>query len=567
MLQPRPIYLPIAAAAPVFSSFLYSVMLPMNGPERRQTPRTTVEKFVYINIEPSNGGNVLNVSEGGICFHSIAPVQMDRTITVWFSEHNRRIKIEGELAWMDEARKTGGVRFTSLPAEAREPIRNWIAPPVITPAADEVSARLLPPWRAFAGASARPAETNTAPPVSRMLAAILPKIRVPQRLRGFSGGLATGLLVSVVVTAVFLFHGYRRQFGEALIQWGERLAARSQAQMQQASPEPQLPAQQPVLPARRTVSPSTEAIMVQPPHELSPPSVVHPAESQQAKVEPAHPPRPQPPESSPARRTTASAIVAVAPVPVHAPAVSPAPKTSVAPAITAMSSTRSPISLPSPAVSPSSNVVSPRPRSIPQLQPESHPAGQPEHPSDQVAGSIPGIYLEVAKFKDTLGAESARNRLIQLGFHATVIQKGRLWMNSYFVVVGPYGDDKAEAARKNLASHGFKTRAFERGSRTLTIYGGCDTMSRLLRSGPTPRVFDVPVADCMISWESYSARAIVKFVQDNYVIATADGKWVSRGLRFERDAFVYRKNEDGSQTLVEIQFAGMNQALVFDQSS
>ncbi|MGA8313273.1 MAG: PilZ domain-containing protein, partial [Terriglobales bacterium] len=119
MLQPRLIYLPIAAASPVFSSLLYSVMLPMNGPERRQTPRTTVEKFVYINIEPSNGGNVLNVSEGGIGFHSIAPVQMDRTITVWFSEHNRRIKIEGELAWMDEARKTGGLRFTSLPAEAR----------------------------------------------------------------------------------------------------------------------------------------------------------------------------------------------------------------------------------------------------------------------------------------------------------------------------------------------------------------------------------------------------------------------------------------------------------------
>ena len=573
MLQPRLIYLPIAAASPVFSSLLYSVMLPMNGPERRQTPRTTVEKFVYINIEPSNGGNVLNVSEGGICFHSIAPVQMDRTITVWFSEHNRRIKIEGELAWMDEARKTGGLRFTSLPAEAREPIRNWMAPPVITPAADEVSARLLPPWRAFAGASARPAETNTNPPVSRMLAAIFPKIKVPQRLRGFSGGLATGLLVSVVVTAVFLFHGYRRQFGEALIQWGERLAAKSQAQMQPASPEPQLPARQAVLPARQTVWPSTELIPVQPPHELSPPTVVHPVESQQAKLEPDHPPKPQPPELSTARKSSASAsaivavAVAAAPAPVQAPSVSPTPKTSIAPAIPAMSTPRSTISLPSPVVSPTSNVVSAKPRSIPKLEPESHPDAQPEHLSDETARSTPGIYLEVAKFKDTLGAESARNRLIQLGFHATVIQKGRLWMNSYFVVVGPYGDDKAEAARKNLASHGFKTRAFERGSRTLTIYGGCDTMSRLLRSGPTPRVFDVPVADCMISWESYSARAIVKFVQDNYVIATADGKWVSRGLRFERDAFVYRKNDDGSQTLVEIQFAGMSQALVFGESS
>ncbi len=77
----------------------------------------------------------------------------------------------------------------------------------------------------------------------------------------------------------------------------------------------------------------------------------------------------------------------------------------------------------------------------------------------------------------------------------------------------------------------------------------------------------MPVEDCLISWESYSASAIVKFVRENYVIATADGRWVNRGLRFERDAFVYRNNDDGSQTLVEIQFAGMSQALVFDKTS
>jgi hypothetical protein len=496
-------------------------------------------------------------------------VQADRTITVWFSEGNRRIKIEGELAWMDKARKTGGLRFTSLPAEAREPIRNWRTPLATAPAADEVSARLLPPWRAFPAAGASPAETNIASPFSRMLAAATSKIRVPQRLRGFSGGLATGLLVSVVVTGVFLFHGYRRQVGEALIQWGERLATKSQAQMQPASPEPQLPARQAVLAEHQTVSPPTEPIPVQPSVELPPPTLVHPVESQQAKLEPAHPPSPQRTESSPARTMPPSNVVAVAaaPAPVHSPAANPAPTISVPPATAAMSSTRSTISLSSPAVSPSANVISPKLRSIPKLEPENHPDAQPEHLSDDTARSVPGIYLEVAKFKDTLGAESARGRLIQLGFHATVIQKGHLWMNSYFVVVGPYGDDKAETARKNLASHGFKTRAFERGSRTLTIYGGCDTMSRLLRSGRTPRVFAVPVADCMISWESYSARAIVKFVQDNYVIATADGKWVNRGLRFERDAFVYRQNDDGSQTLVEIQFAGMSQALVFDKSS
>jgi hypothetical protein len=41
---------------------------------------------------------------------------------------------------------------------------------------------------------------------------------------------------------------------------------------------------------------------------------------------------------------------------------------------------------------------------------------------------------------------------------------------------------------------------------------------------------------------------------------------VKRGIRYDRDAFVYRKNDDGSQTLIEIQFAGMSHALVFEKS-
>jgi hypothetical protein len=146
------------------------------------------------------------------------------------------------------------------------------------------------------------------------------------------------------------------------------------------------------------------------------------------------------------------------------------------------------------------------------------------------------------------------------------------------VLVGPYEYDKAEVARKNLVSHGFKPRAFERGSRNFPVYGGCDTMNRLLRPGRTPNgvmsdvhphrsTASIPVEDCLISWESYSAHAIVKFVQDNYVVATADARWVNRGLRFELNAFVYRKNDDGSRTVLEIQFAGMSQALVFYKSS
>src|SRR5579864_307860 len=98
----------------------------MIGPERRQTPRTTMEKHTYINIEPNNGGIVLNVSSDGLCFHSFDPVKRNGTIRFWFSDHNQRIEGGAELAWMDETQK-GGLRFTALPPEAREQISHWIS--------------------------------------------------------------------------------------------------------------------------------------------------------------------------------------------------------------------------------------------------------------------------------------------------------------------------------------------------------------------------------------------------------------------------------------------------------
>ena len=76
----------------------------------------------------------------------------------------------------------------------------------------------------------------------------------------------------------------------------------------------------------------------------------------------------------------------------------------------------------------------------------------------------------------------------------------------------------------------------------------------------------MPVEDCLISWASYSANATVRFVQDDNLIATAEGRWVNRDLTFEHDAFVYRRDDDGSQTLIEIQFVGMSRALVFDKA-
>jgi cell division septation protein DedD len=66
----------------------------------------------------------------------------------------------------------------------------------------------------------------------------------------------------------------------------------------------------------------------------------------------------------------------------------------------------------------------------------------------------------VGTFKDEAWANSAVEKLNQLGYHAVCVHKGLLWVQSYHVQVGPYTDRKEmEAARSRLATQGFKTRA------------------------------------------------------------------------------------------------------------
>jgi serine/threonine protein kinase/class 3 adenylate cyclase len=72
----------------------------------------------------------------------------------------------------------------------------------------------------------------------------------------------------------------------------------------------------------------------------------------------------------------------------------------------------------------------------------------------------PKLYLEVASFKDETWANSAVDKLTQLGFHALVIHKNLLWTQSFHVQVGPYTSQQdVAAARESLAAQGFKAHA------------------------------------------------------------------------------------------------------------
>ena len=94
--------------------------------DRRQTPRTKLVEIAYIGMGPENGGLVLDVSDGGLSFHSVAPVQPAETIHFLLSlRGHSRIEGAGEVVWTNEMRTVCGLRFTSLSSGAREHLNNW----------------------------------------------------------------------------------------------------------------------------------------------------------------------------------------------------------------------------------------------------------------------------------------------------------------------------------------------------------------------------------------------------------------------------------------------------------
>ena len=68
---------------------------------------------------------MLDVSEQGLRFRAIAPVEQSGPIPFSFTSHSNLVTGIGELVWFDQAKKTGGLRFTELPYNALEQIRKW----------------------------------------------------------------------------------------------------------------------------------------------------------------------------------------------------------------------------------------------------------------------------------------------------------------------------------------------------------------------------------------------------------------------------------------------------------
>jgi hypothetical protein len=403
---------------------------------------------------------------------------------------------------MDQNRKTGGLRFANLSVEARLQIRNWTSQPTIPMVGAKSPASLSSPSQLSAPSIKRPAR-KALPDSPAPLNLPPPATKGPTPLSGFSAGLVFGIVVSTLVAAAFLFHAYR-EFNNSLIQLNERLATKSLAQS--VSP-PGAISRAPAL------NPSPSKLPTPPPTRALQPQQVKTA-SQESRAS-----------------STSSSTAGIAP---------------------ASATVVSPRSLPKTGESEAS--ISNRIGAPPELESAKSPSERIEDSRVEATRSYSSMYLEVGKFHDVAWANQTTSKLEQLGFHATVLHQGHLLLTSYQVLVGPYSsDDDAKAARNYLVSQGFKPRSYERGSRNFWFPSGLT-----FHDGT-----HVPVDDCDVRWESYVTDAVVKFEKDGRVTVTTEGKWVTRGYVYKQNAIVYQKNGDGSWTLLEIQFAGMNRALVF----
>ncbi len=480
----------------------------ITSPERRNSPRIPVSRIAYVNFEDNNGGIILNISEQGICFHSVAPLHQEGTIPFSIS-HGGSSRLEGvaELVWADESQKRGGLHFVKMSEQAREKV-----------------------FEAVSRQGVRITATRDAPRDLVSSARGLIRIRVPgsRLFHGFAGGVAVGCLVSALIIGAFFSH---RELGGVFIRVGELLGAKAETQngyIAGSHAETTLSVQ-PMSRYSQDVHQQRSSLERTKRHKAQENThIIVPAVAIKVKREPVH-------ILLESQATLASPLRAE----VHASnAASSLPFPLTAPLAKAL--------VPQVPITLTEESGLPRPKLAPQttIELQSRTAS---------TRSIDQLYFEIGKFKQQFWAKDETEKVAKLGFPVTILHRRNLWMSSYRVLVGPYhAREEAEAAHRNLVSRGFEPRPFERGARNFVL------PTRLILHGT-----QAPAGECIIQWESYINTVKVSFRQDNLVSATAEGVWVDRGPKYENSATVYTQNRDGSRILSEIRFEGMNRALVF----
>jgi TonB family protein len=93
----------------------------------RSAPRISVRsnQIAYLNFHSGNGGIVLDVSTNGLGFQAVEPLKANELLPFRLSVPGfAHIHLSGQVAWLDESRKRGGLRVT-VPVAERRAFQLW----------------------------------------------------------------------------------------------------------------------------------------------------------------------------------------------------------------------------------------------------------------------------------------------------------------------------------------------------------------------------------------------------------------------------------------------------------
>ena len=98
--------------------------------DRRAHPRQRIRSLAYVHLGESNGGIVLNISEGGIAVQAAEALDAGESplaMRIEIPRSRKRLEVRGEIVWVGESRKEAGLRFVDLSEDALRRIRAWMA--------------------------------------------------------------------------------------------------------------------------------------------------------------------------------------------------------------------------------------------------------------------------------------------------------------------------------------------------------------------------------------------------------------------------------------------------------
>ncbi len=105
----------------------------LERPVKNKTPRRferhRVDSLMYVGLGPDNGGFPINISEGGMAFQGIRPLEIDQEISITLRLEGvaQPVTATARIVWLTASRKAGGLQFLDLPEASRRLIKAWVS--------------------------------------------------------------------------------------------------------------------------------------------------------------------------------------------------------------------------------------------------------------------------------------------------------------------------------------------------------------------------------------------------------------------------------------------------------